>query len=127
MTDIITTLPCPPWCVLEPGHGFAAMTDDGLLVRWHEGPERSIGAASLGLLAEETARGDSGPLVTADAPSVHLSVDDVISVPRFTGVELRQLAAGPARRRGRAGRPWRHDRRPARGLPGPACGGICSP
>jgi hypothetical protein len=32
-----TTLPCPPWCTLPPGHGFdmEEPCDPTLLHRWH--------------------------------------------------------------------------------------------
>jgi hypothetical protein len=91
--DLTTILPCPPWCILPAGHRFHSMTEDGLLIRNHEGPDRSISSVSIGLVADETARTDNGPVVVAEPPTVYVSTDDIVRPCKFTGPELRTIAA----------------------------------
>jgi len=62
-------------------------------MRSHEGPDHSAGAVAIGLVADETALSDSGPVVTTEAPTVFLSSDDFGRPSRYTGPELRQIAA----------------------------------
>lgn len=50
-----TAIPCPPWCVLPTGHGFESLTHEDLLMRTHEGPNRSTANVAICLVADETA------------------------------------------------------------------------
>jgi hypothetical protein len=44
-------------------------------------------------MANETARTDNGPVVVSEPPTVYVSTDDIVSPCRFTGPELRTIAA----------------------------------
>ena len=104
LSVIRTSLPCPAWCILPAGHGFHSLTEDGSLFRSHEGPDRSSDNMAIGMVADETARSDSGPIVTLESPTVFVSTDDLVNKCRFTGPELRRGRRGPLER-GRRVRP----------------------
>lgn len=93
-SQVTTTLPCPHWCTLPAGHRFHSLTHEGLLMRSHEGPDRSTANVAIGLVADETALSDQGPVVTVEQPTVFVSTDDIVTPCRFTGPQLRQVAAG---------------------------------
>ena len=53
-----TTMPCPDWCSLPAGHSYDSLTNEGLLLRFHETASRGTDAVSIILAAEETATTD---------------------------------------------------------------------
>jgi hypothetical protein len=87
-------MPCPDWCSLPAGHSYDSLTNEGLLLRFHETASRGTDAVSIILAAEETATTDQGPVVALAEPRFHLHADDVRPErTQLTGPELRQLAA----------------------------------
>jgi hypothetical protein len=81
-TDLpTTTLPCPPWCRLEPGHGFHSTdTASCLLVRGHERLVQEVRGTDrkgwyVTIVADERATTDHGPVVSLDPPLLSLGLD----------------------------------------------------
>lgn len=93
-TDLTTTLPCPPWCVLPAGHPFYSLTPEGFLWRSHEGRDLSTDEVAISLVADETALSDRGPRNRLDGPTVWVGTDD--SAPgssKHDSAALRRIAA----------------------------------
>jgi len=68
------------------------LTHEGLLMRCHEGPDHSTADVAIGLVADETALSDDGPVASLTVPTVFVCSDDA-TLGRHDVPSLRRIAA----------------------------------
>ena len=86
-----TSLPCPPWCAMRPGHGFDSTSWEGNLARVHS---RTIGDgyASVDLVQLETAAGPGGPVDKSEPPDLTVWIGGESCDKPLSGAQARELA-----------------------------------